>query len=368
MIKTKKKLIIFMPFIGGGGVEKNLFLIANFLSKKLDKVKICTITNKFRKKFDNSINFICPKKKYSENLNIRIKYIICLYELYKYLKKNRDSVVLSFQANIYCIIVCKILGIKIIVRSNSSPSGWYHNFFKKLIYKKIISLANKVIVNSTDFKKQMTNEFKIKVENIFNPLNIGEIKKKSKEKVNYNFSNKRFNVINIGRLTEQKDQITILKSVNQLKNKVKIKLLIIGSGSERNNLDTYIKKNKLSKFVEIKNFLENPYPFILKSDLFILSSKYEGLPNVLLEAAVLKKFIISTNCPTGPREILDNGKGGFLFNIGDYDKLSKLIYFVLKNKNKLKKKIDHTFISLSKYDLKKNLMKYYQLLLPYLKS
>ena len=62
MIKTKKKLIIFMPFIGGGGVEKNLFLIANFLSKKLDKVKICTITNKFRKKFDNSINFICPKK------------------------------------------------------------------------------------------------------------------------------------------------------------------------------------------------------------------------------------------------------------------------------------------------------------------
>ena len=368
MIKTKKNLIIFMPFIGGGGVEKNLFLISNFLSKKVNNLKICTISNKFQKKFNNKIKFIYPKKKYPRNISIRIKYIICLFELFKYLKNNRNSVVLSFQANIYCIIVCKLLGIKVIVRSNSSPSGWYHNYFKKFIYKKIISLADNVVVNSFDFRKQMEDKFNIKVKTIFNPLNLEEIKKKSKKKIKYNFLDQGLNIINIGRMTDQKNQITLLKSINLIKNKIRVRLLIIGNGIEKNNLENYIKKNNLSKYIRIKNYLENPYPFISKSDLFILSSKYEGLPNVLLEAAVLKKFIISTDCPTGPKEILSNGKGGFLFNTGDYKKLSQLIIYFNKNKKKLRNKINFTYNSLNRYDLNKNLMKYYLMLLPYLKS
>ena len=363
-----KKLILFMPFIGGGGVEKNLFLISNFLSKKINKLRICTISRKYEKKFNSKIKFIYPKKNYSENLNIRVKYLICLYELYKYLKSNRNSVVISFQANIYCIIICKLLNIKVLVRSNSSPLGWYHNNLKKFIYQRIIKLADKVIVNSLDFKKQMETNFNIKVENIFNPLNVNEIKKKSKEKINYNFFNKGLKIINIGRLTDQKDQITLLKSINLLKDKIKIKLLIIGSGIEQNNLKKYIKNNNLGNCVKIKKFLNNPYPYILKSDLFVLSSKYEGLPNVLLEAAALKKFIISTNCPTGPKEILLNGKGGHLFNVGDYKKLSKLILLFLKNKSQLKNKINFTYKNLDRYDLNKNLMKYYLLIIPFLKS
>ncbi len=368
MNKRKKNLIIFIPFIGGGGVEKNLFLISNFLSKKLKNIKICTISKKFKRKFNNEIKFICPKKSYSENLSIRIKYLICLYQLFKFLKSNKNSVVLSFQANIYCIIICKLLKIKVIVRSNSSPLGWYHNNFKKFLYRRVIKLADKVIVNSLDFKKQMETKFKIKVENIYNPLNVKEIKKKSKKKVNYDFFNKGFKIINIGRLTDQKDQITLLKSINFLKYKIKIKLLILGSGIEQSKLDKYIKENNLGNLVKIKNFIDNPYPYILKSDLFILSSKYEGLPNVLLEAAVLKKFIISTNCPTGPKEILLNGKGGYLFNIGDHKKLSKLILLFLKNRNQLKNKINYTYKGLDRYDLKRNLMKYYMLLLPFLRS
>ena len=368
MNKRKKNLIIFIPFIGGGGVEKNLFLISNFLSKKLKNIKICTISKKFKRKFNNEIKFICPKKNYSENLNIRIKYLICLYQLFKFLKSNKNSVVLSFQANIYCIIICKLLKIKVIVRSNSSPLGWYHNNFKKFLYRRVIKLADKVIVNSLDFKKQMETKFKIKVENIYNPLNVKEIKKKSKKKINYDFFDKGFKIINIGRLTDQKDQITLLKSINFLKYKIKIKLLILGSGIEQSKLDEYIKENNLGNLVKIKNFIDNPYPYILKSDLFILSSKYEGLPNVLLEAAVLKKFIISTNCPTGPKEILLNGKGGYLFNIGDHKKLSKLILLFLKNRNQLKDKINYTYKGLDRYDLKRNLMKYYMLLLPFLRS
>ena len=73
------------------------------------------------------------------------------------------------------------------------------------------------------------------------------------------------------------------------------------------------------------NFQNNPYKYIKKSNLFILSSLYEGLPNVLLEAISLKKFVISSNCPTGPQEILKNGKLGYLFKPGDEKTLTKKI-------------------------------------------
>ena len=154
-----------MPFIGAGGVEKNLFILANYFSKKFENVTICTISNKFKKKkkkFDKKVKFIIPKKKWPEKINIRLKYIICLFSLLKFLIKNKDSVVLSFQANIYCIILCKLLNIKIIIRSNTSPSGWEHNFLKNNIYKFFVNLADVVIVNSLTFKSEMEKNLKSK--------------------------------------------------------------------------------------------------------------------------------------------------------------------------------------------------------------
>lgn len=359
-----KKLILFMPFIGGGGVEKNLFLISEYLSNKIRDVRVCTVSNNMNKKFNKKIRFIQPKKNIYNNLNIRLKYLISLYLLFRFLISNRDCVVVSFQANIYCVLICKILRIKILVRSNSSPSGWYHNWIKKFIYKKIISLSDVVIVNSVAFKKQMENLLDIKVKCIFNPLNFKEIIKKSKLKQsNAIFKNKKFiKLINIGRLTEQKDQITLLKSLNLIKDKYKFKLLILGRGKEKKKILEYINLNKLNDIVKIHDFIENPYPLLKQSDIFILSSKYEGSPNVLLESAVLKKIIISSDCPTGPKEILLNGKGGLLFKVGDYKDLSKKVVYCLKNIKKMKNKSSFLHKNLKRYDYEANMKKYHSLI------
>ena len=91
----------------------------------------------------------------------------------------------------------------------------------------------------------------------------------------------------------------------------------------------------MQDFVKLKNFVDNPFPLIKQTDLFVLSSKYEGLPNVLLEALVLKKFIISSNCSTGPKEILLNGKGGYLYNVENYNQLTEKIIFYNENKKKV---------------------------------
>ena len=137
------------------------------------------------------------------------------------------------------------------------------------------------------------------------------------------------------------------------------KLLIIGRGVNKYKMINYIRENNLKDNVKILPFQNNPFKYLIISDLFILTSKFEVLPNVLLEAAVLKKFIISTSCPTGPREILQNGKGGFLIKIGDYKNLSQKILSYHQNKKKLKDKINHNYKNLIRFDINKNLQKYY---------
>jgi glycosyltransferase involved in cell wall biosynthesis len=364
-----KKLIFFMPYMIGGGVEKNLFIISNFLVKKIKSITICTVSESFKKKFDNRIKFLSPKKKFSKNKNVRVNYLICLFLLFNYLRKNKNCVVFSFQANIYCILLCKLLNVRIIVRSNSSPYGWYHNYVKEFFYKKIISLADKVIVNSLEFKKQMSDKFDVKVNCIYNPLDSSKILRNSKKgKTDNFFKNKKkiLKIINLGRFTEQKDQITILKAINEIKDRVNFRLIIMGKGDEKNNLLNFINENNLNSKVKIRNFMENPYAIINQSDLFVLSSKYEGLPNVLLEALTLNKFVISTDCPTGPKEILLNGKGGMLFNVGDHTKLAKKIIYYFEKKNKLKKMITTSKKNLFRFDYNSNLNKYYNLIKPFI--
>ena len=128
----------------------------------------------------------------------------------------------------------------------------------------------------------------------------------------------------------------------------------------------YIIENNLQKKVKIVPYQTNPYNLIKSSDIFILTSLYEGLPNVLLEAQVLKKCIISTNCPTGPKEILLNGKAGYLFKIKDYQYLSKLILKILKNKKIMNKKIEIGYKNLNRFNYENNLNKYFKTVLKYL--
>tara|TARA_Y100000816_G_C26094844_1_gene579152 strand:+ start:1423 stop:2490 length:1068 start_codon:yes stop_codon:yes gene_type:complete len=348
-----------MPHIDIGGVEKNFFLISNFLAKNRNNVVVITISQKNKKFFRRNIKFISFKSILLEKVSKRSKYILSLFLLTKEILINKNSLVVSFQANVYCGLLSKLLGFKLLIRSNTSPDGWSKNIIKKLIYKLSFNAANKVIVNSNEFKKKIKENLNINSECIYNPLNKKEIIRLSKKSINFNFFSKKYlNVINVGRLEDQKDQMTLLKSINFLKKKIKIKLLIIGNGSMEKKLRNYIYKNNLSKTVKILQNISNPFPYFIKSDLFILSSIFEGLPNVLLEALTLKKFVISTNCSTGPSEILSKGKGGILVPVNDYKNLAEKIIFFNKNKKKLKKKLLFARRNLDRFDLEQNLRKF----------
>jgi glycosyltransferase involved in cell wall biosynthesis len=357
----QKKLIIFMPSIGDGGVEKNLFIISNYLKDKIKDIKLISISKKFKSKFHKKIQFITLNSNFWDKLGRRKKFFLGLYLLFLQLIKDRNVVVLCFQGNLYCTVLCKLFGVKVIIRSNSAPEGWSQNFFKFLCFKYILGLADKIVVNSFDFRDKFKSKFNLDATCIYNPLNKNEIIRNSKIQSNLRFSKKKINLINVGRLVDQKDQITLLKAVNEIKDKIDFNLIIMGKGNEKKNLERYKNENGLSKYIKLINYNKNPYNLIKRSDVFILTSTYEGLPNVLLETQALKTYIISSNCPTGPREILINGKAGSLFKVGDYKKLSKLIISFTKNKKFYKKKILLGYKNLSRFNYTKNLNKYYKL-------
>ena len=363
---NQKRLIIFMPSIEGGGVEKNLFIISDFLTKKINDISLITISKSFKKKFNKKIKFISPKLSFWDSLGRRKKFIVSLFLLLIEIFKDRNLTVFCFQGNIYCTLLCKLFGIKIIVRSNSAPDGWSQNILKFYCFKYIFKFADEIIVNSLDFKRKFKNRFNLKTLCIYNPLNKKEIITKSKIKPKIKFSKKKINFINVGRFTDQKDQITLLKAINLLKGKINFNLLVVGYGKQRNLLLNYINENDLQGKVKIVPYQTNPYNLIKSSDIFILTSLYEGLPNVLLEAQVLKKFIISSNCPTGPREILLNGKAGYLFKVKDYQILSKLILKILVNKKIMYKKIEIGYKNLDRFNYELNLNKYYKTILQHL--
>ena len=365
----KKRLLIFNPSIEDGGVEKNLFLITNFLSSKLSNVLLLSADIDQKKGFSNKIKFIHPKFNIPKKSGRMLKYFFCLILLMIEILKDRKLVILSFQANVYVICLAKIFGVKVLSRSNTAPSGWSNNFLKRSLFKFFLAKADKIIVNSLDFKKELDNRFNVKSVCIYNPFNIKQIKKKSKLKVKFDFfskDKKSLKIINVARLTDQKDHYTLLKAFEILNYKRKSKLLIIGRGENFEKLKFFIKEKKLQKFIKLIGYNKNPFPYVKLSDVFVLSSKFEGLPNVLLEAAYLKKPIISTNCPTGPREILLNGKMGKLIKVGDYKKLSEILIDFDKNSKETKNKINMLKKKLKKYGYKKNCNKYLNLLKKYL--
>ena len=192
----KRKIILFFPSIEDGGVEKNFFIIANYLASKQKNISLITASRNLKQKL-RKINIIRPLFNIDYFSGRKIKYFYCLSILFVKLIFSRDVLVFSFQANVYCVLICKILGVKVIIRSNSSPEGWSKNYIKSIIYKSIFPMADKIIVNSLDFKKNFEKKFKINAECIFNPLNKNEIIKKSNRKELKIFNQSKLKLINI---------------------------------------------------------------------------------------------------------------------------------------------------------------------------
>ena len=353
------EIIIFFPSIEKGGADKNLFMISNFLSKKFTNVSILTCSNKYKSRF-KKLKYIGPNSNFFENFGRSVKSLIAIYYLIKIIFSEKNILVLSLQSNIFSVIVCKIFSVKIITRSNSFPNDWTNNILKKFIFKTVYNLADLTIVNSVEVKKKFKKFYNINSAHIYNPVQKSKILFLSKNKIKnmYKYRNS-LKIIMVGRLSIEKDHNTFLESLKILSNKIKIESIILGSGNQKERIENTILQLNLKKIVKIISFKKNPYPYIKNSDILVLTSLHEGLPNILIESTVLKTFIISSDCETGPKEILLNGKAGALFKVGDSQQLADKIIYYYNNHKQKNKMIKLGFKSLHRFDYLKNLNKYY---------
>ncbi len=349
-INSKRNLLFFYPSLEIGGLTKNLFSLINSLSQKNYNIIFLTYDNISENKvgsklysFNDKIKVVTPKIKIKTNSRY-VKYIFCFFLLFKYLHRN-DSLLISFQSNVLAILASKITNSKIVIRCNTAPSKYITNFLKKFFFKIIYSQSDKILVTSKDFRIEMKKYFNLNSQIHRQSLDLEGIKIKSKKKLNFKFfkNYKGLKIINVGRLTYQKDIITLLKSFLELIKTRKARLLLIGNGTEKENIKLFIKKNKLLKHVRILSFQDNPYKYISLADVKVLSSRFEGNPNILLEIACLKKLIISSDCKVGPSEILQKGKGGILFNVGDSVSLFKILKKLNLKDSALKEKINISY-------------------------
>lgn len=342
----RKNLNFYFPCIEDGGLEKNVFALVNSLASKNyninfftyeDRTKSKKLKNKF--KFNKKINLI--ESKFIFYVNSRyLKYIFCSLRLFFFCLFNQ-GIIVSFQGNLLPIIVAKFTGKKIIIRCNTAPSKYITNTFKRKLFRFFYSLSDMILVTSEDFRKEIRRFFKLRSYVHRQSLDIDYIKKKSKVKFKFDFFEKfkGIKIINIGRLTSQKDQLTLLKAFNKLIKFKNSRLLLIGSGKDKNDLKRYIEQNKLNHYVKFIPFTKNPFKYIVRSDVKVLSSRFEGNPNILLEVACLNRLIISSDCNVGPREILQSEKGGLLFKVGNSEKLFYLLKNLKLNSKKIKNKI-----------------------------
>ena len=132
-------------------------------------------------------------------------------------------------------------------------------------------------------------------------------------------------IVAAGRLTRQKDFPTLLRAFALVRQKRPCHLVILGEGRDRVMLKSLAAELGIRNEVYFPGFVENPYAYMSKAALFVLSSRWEGSPNVLTEALALGTPVVSTDCPSGPREILANGRYGTLVPIGDQESLARAI-------------------------------------------
>jgi len=272
--------------------------------------------------------FLPTKGFLQSRLSFLIIFIISFIPLFLLIRASKPDYLIFHLITSLPILVSNLIKkkTKFILRISGLPK---YNLFRKFLWKNLGKNIYKVTcptngtINDLRLLKIFNDD---KIILLRDPIiNIKELLKMKNKKNYFNFDDKDFSIVAIGRLTKQKNFKLLIKCFDQVLNlKKNSKLFIIGEGEQRNFLQKLIEKKKLSQKIFLLGFQKNVFNYLKNANLFILSSLWEDPGWVLMEAAMCNTLILSSNCRNGPKEFLEDNRGGVLFeNNSIQDFLSK---------------------------------------------
>lgn len=391
----KKKVIFRSGSLRMGGLERVLIEVLQTIDRKRFDIYLvidddCGEENIFEKDIPKDIEyfFLKPEKLIRETEKYKAKKKNIIYKLIYNLMMEKENRIMY--KNMQQIL--KELGkIDIIVDFDAGASKyiekldikkkivWIHNSIPNLKKKeskikrfgKRLEKYDRVVGICDEMKEELENIYpnlRGKVSRIYNPFNFERIEKLMNDKSE--LTEEEIKMLNedyciaIARLDNvQKDFLTLVRAYKIVKeNKIKDKLYIIGDGPSKEEIINEIKKLDLEENIKLIGLSKNPYVWLKNSKLFVHSSKYEGLPTVLIEALICNKMIISSNCPTGPKEILKNESCGKLFKVGNVKELGNYLVEFLSSKENREKYKKNIIIRKEEFNKNKVIKEYEKLI------
>lgn len=332
--EKQRHIALLVSSLSGGGAERVMVTLANSFAQKGYQVDIVLV-----KKTGEYVNEIASDVNVVDLAASRT--LFAFWPLVRYLRHRQPEALLATQAHVNSLAVWAQLiartPTRVVVREATTISAHRDNVgesMKSILYSTIhaqsYKMAHAVVSPSEGVAQDLKKIYGLdgrKIQTIVNPLPLTSIVHQSEEIVedSWFFAENSPVILGVGRLTPEKDFSSLIQAFARVREQQVARLVILGEGSERNNLESLVHRLGLQNDVILPGFVDNPYKYMLRSAVFVLSSRREGLPNSLLQAASLGVPIVSTDCPSGPREILDGGRWGRLVEMGNIDAIAQAI-------------------------------------------
>lgn len=330
---------LFLPSLNGGGAERVAVTLANGIAARGYAVDLVVA-----KAAGPYLPDVSP--------NVRIvdlgagRVIKALWPLLRYWRRERPAAMLSFMnhANVVAVLAhwLAVRPGRLVVSEHStigSEAARARGLQQRLVYALVpwaYRRADGVTAVSRDAARDLERFARLpagSVRSIYNPFDLARIGQLAREPVPHPWlqGGECPVIVAAGRLTEAKDYPTLLRAFAQVRRQRTARLLILGEGERRGELEALARQLGLSDDdVQLPGFARNPYAYYSRAAVFVLSSRWEGLPGVLIEAMACGAPVVATDCPSGPREILEDGRWGALVPVGDADVLARAVLTVLE--------------------------------------
>jgi glycosyltransferase involved in cell wall biosynthesis len=333
MLDQRKRLAIYLPSLTGGGAERAMLNLAHGLAGSGCDVDLVLAQAKgsYLNGVLNSVRIVDLKAS---------RVLTSLPALVRYLQREQPEVLISAldYANIVTLWARRLAGIpcRVLVNEQNTISRSAPNSARRrqrmvpYLVKRFYPWADYVIGNSKGVAEdlsQVTGLPREQIKILYNPVVTPELREKARAPLNHPWfeAGQPPVVLAVGRLTKQKDFPTLMRAFARARRNRPARLLILGEGPDRPALEALVKQLGLEGDVAMPGFVENPYAYMSRASLYVLSSRWEGLPTVLIEALYCGLPIIATDCPSGPREILADGRHGLLVPVRDVTTLTQAI-------------------------------------------